>query len=116
LALGLHGGCIDAEDAAKRELRERVWQAEARWYRAAWGEAPPDEERARMHRRFDCVWNGLRAREVDPQPDLECLARSFAAVGDCQASGKPVAECTTAFVTTCTHSAAFEELAATCKT
>ena len=93
---------------------ERVSEASARWYRAAWEKDPPTDQQAREQRRFECVWNGLVARGVDPVPDLHCLARAMTATAECQEGGKPAGKCSHVFGETCMFSSHYEEVTASC--
>jgi hypothetical protein len=106
---------VETEDVEKRDALERVSHAEDRWYRVAWGQERPASDRAAGTRRFGCVWEGLRARNVDPLPDLDCLARAMTAAAECQSAGKPARDCTRAFEQACTFSTAYLDLTKVCR-
>ncbi len=106
---------METQDSAKRGALERISRVEDRWFRVAWGQERSADERAAGERRFECVWEGLRARDVDPLPDLECLERAMTAAAECQSAGRPIRECNVAFERACTFSPAYLDLAKVCK-
>ena len=105
----------ETQDVEKREAFARISEAEDRWHRVAWGQDRPAGARVEEALLLECVWDGLRARDVDPVPDLECLARAMTAAAESQSAGKPVHECNLAFEQACTFSAAYLDLAKACR-
>jgi hypothetical protein len=105
----------ETDDVAKRDALARISETQDRWHRVAWGQERPASARVEEARLFECVWDGLRARDVDPLPDLECLARAMSAAADCQSAGKPVRECNGAFEQACTFSAAYLDVTKGCR-
>lgn len=89
-------------------------QAGDRWFRAAWGQPPNEEQAAANAARLDCVERELSTRGADVDAEMHCLARRFAAGAECQEAGKHAQVCLDAYAAGCEGSPALSEALVAC--